>query len=75
LYPRSHATKSSTSVLRHIHDGKRPNPRSASSAVESPPCPRTYRFTRYASGQSASTATAQKPNSSISRRVIAARAA
>ena len=39
------------------------------------PCPRTNRFTRYASGQSASTATAANPFSAISVRGIAARAA
>jgi len=33
-------------VFRHIQVGKRSKPRKASSASESPPLPRTYRFTR-----------------------------
>ena len=44
-------------------------------AVRSAPSFRTYRMTKYASGRSASTATARKPFSSTSRRVICARAA
>jgi hypothetical protein len=62
-------------VLRHIQVGKRRKPPSAASASASSLPPRTQRFTRYASGQSASTATAEKPRSSMSRRVMAARAA
>jgi hypothetical protein len=55
--------------LRHIQAGKRRKSASASTASRSAPAPRTYRLTRYASGQSASTATAANPCSSINRRV------
>jgi hypothetical protein len=73
LCPRSQTAKASTTSLRHIQRGKRTKARSASSAVRSWPAPRTNALSRYADGQSASTAIALNPASLISARVMRAR--
>ncbi len=73
LCSRSQPTKSSTSALRHIQEGKRLKSDSASTASASLPVPRTKRLTRQASGKSASAATPRKPFSTMSRLVSSAR--
>lgn len=62
-------------IPRQIQTGKRVNSESARSAVASARSPQISRFTRCASGQSASTATARKDFSPISRLVISIRVA
>jgi hypothetical protein len=69
----SQVRNSTTTVLRHIHRGNLVKSASASMASMSEDRPRTQRLARYASGQSASTATMLKLRCSMSAAVRSAR--
>jgi hypothetical protein len=70
----SQRVKSTISSLAHIHVGHRSNASNACrGSAGASGRHRTLRSTRAQSGQSPSTATNEKPFSSISRRLIAAR--